>query len=346
MSASPAIRTVGLVKRFRHQRGLLHLFSRRDRRETTAVDGVSLDIQGGEIVGLLGPNGAGKTTFVKLLATLLLPSAGEAYVCGYDVVREPYRVKPLIGLVTSEERSFFWRLTGRQNLEFFAALYGLQGRRTSRRIGELFELLALAEAGDVRFNEYSTGMRQKLAIARGLLNDPKILLMDEPTKGLDPVSAQALVSLIRTQVGGGSGLTIIITTHILHDVEQLCDRVAIMNKGRIVASGSIGELRFVLRPYDRYRLKLRGLRDRTLDKIEEVPGMVNCAKISQEEGVVEVEIDLKRESNALSETLQHILEDRCDILACTLEEERIEDLFTNLLRQVGDTPAYQGAALC
>lgn len=346
MPAFPAIKTVGLVKRFRHQQGLLYLFSRSNNLETTAVDGVSLEISPGEIVGLLGANGAGKTTLVKLLATLLLPSAGEAYVCGHDVVREPYRVKPLIGLVTSEERSFFWRLTGRQNLEFFAALYGLQRRKMGRRIGELFELLGLTEVGDVRFNEYSTGMRQKLAIARGLLNDPRILLMDEPTNGLDPVSAQALVSLIRTQVGGGSGLTIIITTHILRDVEQLCDRLAIMNKGKLVACGNIGELRLVLRPYDRYRLKLRGLRDRTLESIEEVPGMINCTKVFREDGVTEVEIDIRRDSHALSETLRHLLGDRCDILACTLEEERIEDLFTNLLRQVGSAPTYQGAALC
>ena len=327
-----AVRTASLTKTFTHQSGLLDLLSGRRKEETVAVNGVTLEIAAGEIFGLLGPNGAGKTTFVKLLCTLLLPSSGKAYVCGHDVVQEAHRVKQLIGLIASEERSFFWRLTGRQNLEFFARLHHLPQHQANRRADELFELLDLVEVADVRFNEYSTGMRQKLAIARGLLSKPRILLMDEPTKSLDPISAQALIALIRARLVESSGTTIIITTHVLRDVEQLCGRLGIMNKGRMVVCGSLQDLRLISRQYQRYLLRVRGIGQATLRKLDHVRGVINCTRLVQSDEAVEIELNIRKDTNALSDALEQILRARCKILSCTLDEENLEEVFTNLLR--------------
>jgi ABC-2 type transport system ATP-binding protein len=293
---------------------------------------VTLEVRPGEIFGLLGPNGAGKTTFIKLLCTLLLPSTGEAYVHGYHVVHAAYKVKQLLGLVTSEERSFFWRLTGRQNLRFFAALYQLSPQQTDKRITELLELLDLQEVADFRFNEYSTGMKQKLAIARGLLHQPRILFMDEPTKGLDPISAQTLLALIRQRVAGFLGSTIILTTHILRDVEQLCDRMAIMHKGKIIACGSVAELRWLSTPYEQYRLKVRGLSEQQLQQLNHLYGVTGCTKVSQQDGIVELILQMRKETNALSKVLHCVVQARCDILYCTIEEEKLEHVFSHFVQ--------------
>lgn len=332
---TPAILTQNLTKIYRRQVGLCALLSRRERPGVLAVDGISLEVAAGEIFGLLGPNGAGKTTFIKLLCTLLLPSSGSAQVCGYDVVREAHKVKHLVALVTSEERSFFWRLTGRQNLQFFAAIAQLPRQLANARIQELMELLDLGNASDVRFNEYSTGMRQKLAIARGLLSQAKVLFMDEPTKGLDPISAQALLRLIRQKVVDLMGSTIILTTHILRDVEQLCDRVALINKGKLIACGTLGQLRLSSRQHHRYRLRVKDLSDRCFEKLSGVPGIVKCSKISHIDGIADVALNLRKDSTALSETLRQVLQERCDILSCVLEEEPLEEVFTRLIHTEG-----------
>lgn len=332
-----AVETTDLTKRFKHQKGLLQLFSRGGSGETIAVNGVALRVQPGEIFGLLGPNGAGKTTLIKMLSTLLLPSSGAAYVFGHNVVREARHVKSLIGLVASEERSFFWRLTGRQNLQFFAALYSVPRPQTEGRIAELLGLLDLGHAADIRFNEYSTGMRQKLAIARGLLNQPKMLFMDEPTKGLDPISAQELLQLIERRLVGQLGSTVVITTHILRDIEQICGRIAIMNKGKVAACGTLEELRSLSRQHERYRLRVQGLSEEGLRELRRVRGVMDCAKLSQDNGVVELRLHTDRGSNALSEALKQIFQARCEVLCCTLEEDKLEAVFSHLL-QSGETP--------
>jgi ABC-2 type transport system ATP-binding protein len=303
---------------------------------------MAVEINSGEIFGLVGPNGAGKTTFVKLLCTLLLPSSGEAFVCGHDVVREAHRVKHLVGLVASEERSFFWRLTGRENLQFFGTLYNLSRRQTDERIDELFELLELTEVGNVRFNEYSTGMRQKLAIARGLLSQPKVLFMDEPTKGLDPLSAQALLAVIRRKLAAFSRSTIILTTHILRDVEQLCDRLAIMNRGRMIACGTVADLRAVSRQHQTYRLRVRGLADGNFRELTRIHGVVACTKLWQIDGTAEIKLDLQGDSPALSEALRQMLEGRGQIVSCTLEEERFDEVFGNIVQQGEGPTRYRG----
>lgn len=237
------VETFSLTKRFSSSKNYRALLRLRRQEDLTAVDSVTLHIREGELFGLLGPNGAGKTTLIKMLCTLILPSEGRALVCGRDIVTEAGVVKRLIGLVDCQERSFFWRLSGRQNLQFFAALYGLRGAQARQRITELLALVRLDEHADRRFMNYSTGMRQKLALARGLLPDPPLVFMDEPTRSLDPVSARELRIFIRETLVERLGRTVVLVTHRLEEAQELCDRVAIMNHGRIIACGPVAEIK-------------------------------------------------------------------------------------------------------
>ena len=203
---------------------------------------VNLQVAAGEIYALLGPNGAGKSTLLRILSTLLLPSAGWARVAGYDVVKEEAQVRSRIGLVVGDERSFYWRLSGRHNLEFFGALQGLRSRDLRARIDRLGELLELTDLLDRPFRTYSTGMRQRLALARGLLHDPPFLFMDEPSRSLDPTATGAFHQLLRRLVWG-EGKTILLVTHQLSEARAVCDRAGVLDSGRLVLeTADVGEL--------------------------------------------------------------------------------------------------------
>ena len=191
-----AIQTDKLHKVFRQEKGLSDLFKSGNANEKVAVNSLTLQIREGEIFGLLGPNGSGKTTFLKMLGTILLPTSGSATIFGHDIVREENKVRKIVGLVTGEERSLYWRLTGRQNLYFFGNLYGIKRQGMESQINKLLKLFDLEHAADNRVSGYSSGMKQKLAIARGLLGNPKILFLDEPTRTLDPLAAHNLLNLI------------------------------------------------------------------------------------------------------------------------------------------------------
>jgi len=208
-----------------------------------ALNRVSLTIHEGEMVGLLGPNGAGKTTLLKSIATLLSVSSGRILVLGRDVEADPIAARRNIGLVTCDERSFYWRLSGRRNLEFFSALYAVPENRVAARIDRLLEMLGLTAAADVPYANYSTGMRQKLAIARGLLAEPRLILYDEPTRSLDPLSAQGIRQWILENRLASPTTTHVIATNQLHEAEKLCDRVFILNHGEIIADGTIEQIR-------------------------------------------------------------------------------------------------------
>jgi ABC-2 type transport system ATP-binding protein len=225
-------------------RGIVDYFRRRPALEgITPVDGVDLSVRKGEVFGILGPNGAGKTTLIKILCTLILPTGGEARVDGFDVVKESGRVRESIGLVTTDERSFYWRLTGRQNLEFFASLHNFYSDDARDMVDELLGVVDLKFAADERFLNYSAGMKQRMAIARGLLNEPAVLFMDEPTRSLDPGAAQGLRNFIKDEIVRERGKTIFISTHNLEEAEHLCDRVAIFDDGKIKVVGSPNDLK-------------------------------------------------------------------------------------------------------
>ncbi|MHC4183319.1 MAG: ABC transporter ATP-binding protein [Planctomycetota bacterium] len=337
-----AIETFALTKKYRHQSGFKDLFRFVHSDEKIAVDNVTLKISEGEIFGLLGPNGSGKTTFLKLLCTLLLPSSGTARIYGHDIIEEDNKVKQLVGLVTGEERSFYWRLTGRQNLGFFATLHGLRKNQLNHQVGEVLELLDLIEVADIRVNEYSTGMKQKLAIARGLLGKPKILFLDEPTRGLDPIAAQSLLNMIRERIIDYFGNTIILTTHIMGEVERLCNRIAFLNHGRIVVCGNVDELKSSSRGYDKYFIKVKNFSEGYLQRLNQTNGVMSCSKTFQDNGVINVELRLVKNSLALSDVLKQMVQNRVEILSCTINKPSVEEMFRALLKDSKLRPTSQG----
>ena len=343
MNSHLAVEIQALTKIYRRQSGFWDLTRLSRAPEVPAIDRVSLAIERGEIFGLLGPNGSGKTTLIKMLCTLLLPTAGTARVCGYDTVRDGIEVKRRIGLVASDERSFYWRLTGRQNLNFFGALYGLSGRDLRRRVEEVLATLDLTALADVRFNEYSTGMKQKLAIARGALHRPQILFMDEPTRGLDPIASQGLLSLIRPRLVDAWGCTVILATHILREAEILCNRIAILKTGRILVSQTIDELRHRFQDREEHVIRVANLDDRSLSDLARIPGLLACRKGFQSNGFTDLEVELRKNSTALSELLGSIVRARGTILRCDRREPSLETMFHLL---IGETAAVNQEGPC
>src|SRR6476469_10193302 len=209
---------------------------RRRVKEIEAVRGVSFEIEKGELFGLLGPNGAGKTTTIKMLITLLIPTAGSASVLGHDVVKDPREVRKRIGYVFGGERGVYERLSGYDNLRYFAELYGVPPKVQKPRIEELLELVGLKGREHERTEGYSRGMKQRLHVARGLLHDPEVVFLDEPTIGLDPVGARELRATIAALTDAGK--TVLLTTHYMFEADALCDRIAVIAQGRIVAQGT------------------------------------------------------------------------------------------------------------
>lgn len=205
-----------------------------------AVDDVSFSVHGGEIFGFLGPNGAGKTTTIKMIVGLLKPSSGTARVAGYDVQRQALQSKAASGYVP-DEPNLYSKLTGRELLRFIGDLYELPHELVARRTDELLRLFDLTEAGDDLADSYSHGMQQKTSLAAALLHDPKVLILDEPTVGLDPKSARLIKDILRQIADRGAA--VMLSTHILEIAERMCDRIGIINKGRLVAVGTLDELR-------------------------------------------------------------------------------------------------------
>jgi ABC-2 type transport system ATP-binding protein len=249
------------------------VFTPRKREPVTALDSISLTIPVGEVHGLLGPNGAGKTTLVKILSTVLLPTGGSARVLGHDVVEEAAAVRPQIGIVFGGERGLYWRLTGRQNLEYWGALYKLSRSEIKRRSAQLIERVGLSERADERVETYSRGMKQRLHLARGLIGDAKVLFLDEPTTGMDPLAARefrALIAELR-----GEGRTILLATHDMAEAEALCDRVTLIDRGVILATESPRTLGRVISRFQ--RIDVEGVDDGLLARIAALPGVSSVA---------------------------------------------------------------------
>lgn len=224
-----------------------------------ALRGISFDVPQGEIFGLIGPNGAGKTTLTKVIATMVQPTSGTVSVLGYDSVFDEEEVRLQVGLASAEERSFYWRLSVRQNLMFFARLYGMRDREARRRITDLLELFNMGEYERRRFGELSTGNKQRMSVMRALISDPPVLLLDEPTRSLDPVAAATMRSVIRSLVQQDRPVSILLTSHNLSEVEELCSRVAILSGGQIRGLGTPKDLKAIEKPTERVHITMRGL---------------------------------------------------------------------------------------
>ncbi len=212
-----------------------------DRKRVYALKKLSFTIDAGEIVGILGPNGAGKTTLLRILADLLEPNKGIIRICNKELGRGDYSLRALIGYVPSDERSFFWRLSGRDNLEFFARLYGMNSKAAADRTSELLNLFAFQRQADRLFRDYSAGMRKKVAVIRAMLHRPKILLFDEVTNSLDPGSADRVSKLIREYISSGEYRAAVWSTHRLEETTKVCDRVIMIEQGSISYKGSSSE---------------------------------------------------------------------------------------------------------
>lgn len=231
MAATPdrAILVSALRRTYQTTRGVF----RRKREIVEAVKGISFDVEFGELFGLVGPNGAGKTTRIKILTTLLTPTSGTAKVFGFDITREVVEIRRRIGIIFGGERGLYYRVSGRENLRYFADLYGVPLSRREKRIKELLDMLGLSDRADSKVEDYSRGMKQRLHIAKGLINDPQLIFMDEPTIGLDPQAARDTRAMIRGLVEKGK--TILLTTHYMFEADELCHRIGVISNGEIVA---------------------------------------------------------------------------------------------------------------
>jgi len=324
---SLAIETRSLTKRYVHQTGLADMFARREASETVALNDVTLSISEGEVFGLLGPNGSGKTTFLKLLSTILAPSSGSAKIFGRDVTGHGRDIRSLVSLVTGEERSLYWRLTGRQNLEFFGRVYALSGASLGKKVDELLELFDLSYAERVRVGEYSTGMKQRLAVARGLMSSPKLLFLDEPTRGLDPIAAHSLLEGVRERAVRHFANTVILTTHIMREIEQLCERIAVLNRGELAYEGSVKGLRASLERQERYSFSLDGLSESTLEGLQRLPGVTSCERSLDASGSTELELVFTTDAVELDTILRRLIEDGSRIRKCMKQEQSLEEMF-------------------
>lgn len=226
-----------LIRDYEIKNGFLH----RKQELKRAVDDISFHIHKGEIFSLLGPNGAGKTTTIKILATLMAPTKGTCTIQGMDCYRDARKLRPHINFIFGGESGVYRRISGRENLRYFASLYGLSKQDTERRIDELLDLVSLRDAQHQKVEQYSKGMTQRLQIARGLINDPDVIFLDEPTIGLDPLGARQLRELIKALKQQGK--TILLTTHYMAEAEELSDRIALLHHGKIKALGSVAELK-------------------------------------------------------------------------------------------------------
>ncbi len=336
-----AIEARNLVKRYVTKKRIGLLRSRIEVVE--ALRGVSFVVRHGEVVGLLGPNGAGKTTTVKILATLLIPDAGEARVEGFDVVREVNEVRKRIGIMLSVEKGFYGKLTGRENLEYFGALYGIPEKILRQRIDELLKLLELDRLGgaDRLFEEFSLGMRARLALARALLRDPPVLLLDEPTLGLDPPTARRIRGLVRELARQGKA--ILYTTHNMFEAEIVCDRVLLINRGVIVAQGTPEELKSRIPKMRTLEIHVKSVDERVVEKLRSVAGQ--SVSVSQSsEGLPVLRIVARRPEEIVDDVIKLLTSNNIDIVRMRIEEPTLEDVFLYFTSGGGDgsSPGREG----
>jgi ABC-2 type transport system ATP-binding protein len=301
---------------------------RRRRTDVEALRGISFEVDHGELFGLLGPNGAGKTTTIKILTTLLLPSSGSARVLGFDPVHQPGEVRRRIGHVFGGDRGLYDRLSALDNLRYFGDLYRVPVREKRRRIGELIDLVGLSGRERERVETYSRGMRQRLHIARGLLHDPDVLFLDEPTIGLDPVGARELRATIADLRGGGK--TILLTTHYMYEADELCQRIAVIAGGRFVAYGTPADLKARVADRSVIEIETFGVADELVDRLRKIPGVASVGTESRDQ--TEVVLVQSASGSELVQTLLREL-DGITVGKVIVREPTLEDAYVELVRE-------------
>jgi ABC-2 type transport system ATP-binding protein len=302
---------------------------RRRRKEVVALDRLSLSVDEGELFGILGPNGAGKTTTIKVLTTLLIPTEGSARVLGLDVVRDTQRVRRSIGFVFGGERGLYYRLSGRDNLRYFAELYAVHPREIPSRVEELLDLVDLRDRGDERVEGYSRGMKQRLHLARTLLHRPRVLFLDEPTIGLDPIGARELRRIVRGLHEGGA--TIVLTTHYLFEADELCDRIAVIDKGRTVALGTPEDLKSNVSDLSVVELEVFGIDAETVERLRALD-FVDSIVVEQRELRQVLRIQTRIAERAVAPLIAAVAAGQVGRVA--VREATLEDAYVRLVGRV------------
>jgi ABC-2 type transport system ATP-binding protein len=316
------IEAIDLRRTYKTTTGVL----RRRPLEVEAVRGISFGVEQGELFGLLGPNGAGKTTTIKMLITLLLPTSGQARVLGHDVVDHAREVRKRIGYVFGGDRGLYERLSARDNLRYFAELYGVSGKAQRLRIDEVLELVGLKGREGERVEGYSRGMRQRLHIARGILHDPEVVFLDEPTIGVDPVGARELRQTIADLIA--SGKTVLLTTHYMFEADALCDRIAVIAKGRIVGEGTPTELKAGVEEGRVTEIEVFGVDEAVLSRLREVAG-VTAVTVEERDQKQLVVVQANGERELTAPLLAQL--DGIEVGRVTSREPTLEDAYVALV---------------
>jgi ABC-2 type transport system ATP-binding protein len=294
-----------------------------------ALSDVNLRVPSGELFGLLGPNGAGKTTLIKILTTLLAPSSGSARVAGYDVRSAAASVRPCINMVSGGEASGYGLLTVRENLWMFAQFYGISSAEANRRIRELLEVVKMSDRINTKSSQLSTGLRQKMNIARGFLTDPKVLFLDEPTLGLDVEASRDARAFIRKWVNEDQTRTVLLTTHYMVEADELCDRVAIINDGRVLACDTPSALKRRLQRDPIFHVETTPLEESELAMLSALPGVRKVIHRAAD-GRSSLELMLQEE-RVLTAVISRLEAARAGLLNLTKREPTLEDVFVDLV---------------
>ena len=320
MDRDLAIETKGLRRLFKGIPG---------KGEVVALDQVDLEVHDNEIFGLLGPNGAGKTTLIKILCTLLLPTGGQALIKGLDVVKQASQIRRLINLVSGGETPGYGILSVRENLWFFSQLYGLPRDFAKDRISKLVDQLQLQDYLGTRMSKLSTGYKQRLNLARGFVNDPAVLFLDEPTLGLDVLSARHLRTLVRDWIRSG-GKTVLLTTHYMAEADQMCDRVGIINRGKILACDTPQRLKTKVAGGATWKIEITPNLSQP-ESIKTLPGVMGVSQTDNiESGVSTLKLVLEDES-VMSDLLSRIRESGSRVLNMGKSEPTLEDVYISLV---------------
>lgn len=294
-----------------------------EQKQVEALKCVSLEIQPGEIFGLLGPNGAGKTTLIKCLTTLLLPTSGQAWVNGYRLTQEDNLIRASVGCMLMGERGLYWKLTGRENLVFFGALYQLSPSQRQRRAAEIIERLNLGPIADRTVETYSSGQKMKLAFAKALINDAPLLILDEPTNTLDLPSARELRSIVREL--NQAGKTVIYTTHIMAEAETMCERVAIIDRGQVLALGSVAELKTSLGREEIIRIE-GVISAQAVQVVQTLPGVSKAVQAAVD-GHSQLTVVAQDQRTLLPRLIETLTAHQAVIQKIMPEEVTLEDVF-------------------
>jgi ABC-2 type transport system ATP-binding protein len=298
-------------------------------KELIALTDVNLQVQPGELFGLLGPNGAGKTTLIKILTTLLSPTTGRAEVAGFDVDRSPFEIRRRINMVSGGESSGYGLLTVRENLWMFSQFYGIPSKQANLRIKEMLEVVGLSDRINAKSSDLSTGLRQKMNIVRGFMTDPQVIFLDEPTSGLDVGAARDVRHFIRGWIDKHTDRSVMLTTHYMVEADELCDRVAIINQGKVLACDTPAALKRALRQESIFQLEVTPLNGTGGKHLEGIPGVRHYVE-QEVEGGAELTFILEDES-ILASVINQLSEGDVHLKNLEKREPTLEDVFVDLV---------------